>query len=405
MIDPTQYLDAVERSLTFLRRLLVVPDGSMGIYDRYRIDLQQINHWIRPDFTLEVARLFVAYGQETGNTEYVDMAHRMAKYALTLQRAEGWLAGSFPFYQFGPTQPDEADPGEGVGGATFPHDNGRIADCLIWLYRQTEDEAYLNAAQRTLDFLLRIQSEDGTFSRTELGQDQDELKGAEYVARPTLALIWGGMGFRKQEYKDAARKGLIWLQGHTTNDGQGRVLTSFETARTDAWRPPSSETAAALNVFALAARFLQEHPWWHSMVFMARTLRGWQDESGAIRNGDQETLKASKQTDPNLTDLVYTDADTLQGFIEAYRTNGDSTHREAAERLANFLISIQCRGESETWDGAWRGSYNLKHRQWAGRANQQNELDEGGMFSAYTGWATAPIAYGLLRLLPPKKKR
>ena len=52
---------AVERSVKWLFSMLVVPDGSMGVYERYRIDTQTVNHWVRPDCTMEVARLFFAW--------------------------------------------------------------------------------------------------------------------------------------------------------------------------------------------------------------------------------------------------------------------------------------------------------------------------------------------------------
>ena len=61
-------------------------------------------------------------------------------------------------------------------------------------------------------------------------------------------------------------------------------------------------------------------------------------------------------------------------------------------------MNIQCRGESPLWDGAWRGSYDVEKECWAGRADQNNPIDEGGMYSVYTGWCNAPNMYGLLQL-------
>ena len=71
---------------------------------------------------------------------------------------------------------------------------------------------------------------------------------------------------------------------------------------------------------------------------------------------------------------------------------------EAAVKLADFLMGIQCTGESHLWDGAWRGAYNVRKGCWSGRANQNNDIDEGGMYSVYTGWCNTTIMQGLLEL-------
>jgi hypothetical protein len=86
-------------------------------------------------------------------------------------------------------------------------------------------------------------------------------------------------------------------------------------------------------------------------------------------------------------------------LYEAWKATDDETYALAAEKLAGFLASIQCSGESPLWDGAWRGSYNAVTRQWDGRANQNNHIDEGGMYSVYTGWCASTIMYGMLLLL------
>jgi hypothetical protein len=67
-------------------------------------------------------------------------------------------------------------------------------------------------------------------------------------------------------------------------------------------------------------------------------------------------------------------------------------------KLASFLMGIQCAGESHLWDGAWRGAYNVRKGCWSGRANQNNDIDEGGMYSVYTGWCNTTIMQGLLEL-------
>jgi hypothetical protein len=397
MPDTTKYMLAIDRAAKWLRSMLVAADGSLGVYERYLIDKQQVNYWVRPDCTMEVARLFYAYGQYIKDQSYMDIALRMVGYVLSQQRNDGWFEGSFAFYRFIPPSTDVEDIGSPEAQeVTFPNDNGKIADRLIWFYKQTGDETYKQAAVRLLNYFLRAQAEDGSFSRNDEG-DQPALKGVDFVAWPTLALMQGAWQTSNETMRLAAFKGIDWMSGQMTPSG--RIRTSFETAQTEAWRPPSSETAVALKAFAVVARYSQNLGAWNGLMALAKALIRLQDKTGAICNCDEESKDASLQNDPDLTDMVYTNGYALLAFEEAYRSNGLADFRVAGEKLADFLADVQCWGESGKWDGSWRGSYSLKRKQWYGRANQGNELDEGGMYSSYTGWSTAPIAYGLLRVV------
>ncbi len=85
-------------------------------------------------------------------------------------------------------------------------------------------------------------------------------------------------------------------------------------------------------------------------------------------------------------------------LIEVYKACGDEKYLKAAKKLGRFFIDIQCSAESPLWDGAWRGSYNVITGKWDGRADQNNPIDEGGMYSVYTGWCNTTIMNGLLYL-------
>ena len=397
MIDVDKNIVNVERALKWLRSMLVVPDGSMGIYERYRIDLEKINYWVRPDCTLETARLFHAYGAYREDQTYLDLAKNMTDYVVSLQRDDGWFEGSFPFYKYIPPTLDEEDIGSPESSVfAFPNDNGKIAERLLWMHTETGDERYADAARRALDYLMRVQAPDGTFSLID-HVEMPMLKGVDFVAWPMIALWYGSLILGEAKYHEAGYKAIAWLSKQLTSDW--RVRTSYETAETEAWRPPSSELAVAVKAYAIASRFSQDRAIWNGFGNIVNKLMSWQDESGAIRNGDEDAREASQQNDPDVTDMVYTNGYALLALQEAYRANGNTNYRDHAEKLAEFLGGVQCWGESDKWDGSWRGSYHLKDKRWHGRANQDNELDEGGMYSAYTGWSTAPIAYGMLRAI------
>lgn len=403
MTQHNNYLQALELGLNWLQRMMPASDGSKGVYERYRVSLGRVNPWIRPDCSIEVARTFYAYGscREVGRTRSIGL--RLARFVRSLQRREkGFFHGSFPFYLFRPEHPAEPDIGDGFGipdlaERAWPNDNGKVIYHLLWFYKQSRSQGFLEAARRGLNYLQRIQSEDGSFSRTPQGEEVG-FKGADFVIWPTVALIEGALVTQVDSFGEAARKGLMWLRRH--QHPSGRMLTSYETARTEAWRPPSSETVAALSVFAKGTRLFPKDLWIReSLDGLGQAVLALQHESGAIRNCYGDSCLASLQNDPDVTDLVYTDGYALLALEDAYTVSNQPRYLESATRLADFLTKIQCRNESDAYDGGWRGSYHLQWGTWYGKANQENPIDEGGMDSVYTGWASAPILYGLVRLV------
>ena len=179
------------------------------------------------------------------------------------------------------------------------------------------------------------------------------------------------------------------------------MITSYELDKTEDWRPASSESAIALYVFSLAYRETGDTSYKEAAQKVASYVLKLQDEGGAIVNClPGEVGKGSDlQTTPELCDMVYTQGFALMALTEAARAFEEDRFRGAAEKLADFLVSVQCTDEEPVLDGSWRGSYNVKTKEWDGRSNQNNPIDEGGKYSAYTGWCTIPIMQGLAMLL------
>jgi hypothetical protein len=388
----------VERGIAWLRSMLVMPDGSQGIYERWRINLRRINPWVRPDCCIESGRAFYAAGER-------DIGVNLARYVCALQeRGGGFADGSFPFYIFRPFTPDEPDIGRGFGIPDLPNfrwhnDHGKIAEYLLWFYRQTRDPDFARVAERTLAYLLRAQDDDGAFTRTPRG-DNPHFRTADFVAWGAAALSCAHTMGGSKDYADGARKALGWLarQMHPS----GRMLTGWETARFEPWRPVASETAVGLHAFVEGRWAFPGETWLEIPLHtLARTLVAWQHANGAIRNSDAASRDAALQNDPDMTDLVYVDGYALIDLQAAYSLTRESAYMGAAQRLSDFLIAIQCRDESPLWDGAWRGSYHLERRTWYGSADPGSELEEGGMNAVYTGWCAAPILYGLMQISSP----
>jgi hypothetical protein len=391
-------MDTHTRAARWLESMLVVPDGTQGIYERYRINLRRINPWIRPDCCIESGRALYVAGQQHGNVGQMERGLALARFVCTMQaKDESFLHGSFPFYRFLPSAPDERDIGADFGIPDLPNyrwhnDNGKIAEYLLWFYRQTHEALYLHAAEQALAYLLQAQSEDGAFTRTARGENHN-FRAADFVVWGAVALARGYAITGKDEYADGARLALRWLDAHMHSTG--RMMTGWETTQFEPWRPPSSETALALHAFAQGYAVFPEDRMMARVHALANTLITWQHSSGGIRNCDAASRAAAKQNDPDMTDLVYTDSYALIALQESAAITGNVSYRAAAERLADFLRQTQCAGEDPVWDGAWRGSYHLELRCWYGSAAPENDLEEGGMNAVYTGWCVAPMLYGL----------
>ena len=178
----------------------------------------------------------------------------------------------------------------------------------------------------------------------------------------------------------------------------GRILTSYELNRSEDWRPVSSENYIALLCFALCYKYTGDDAFVGAIRQIEDFCDALIDESGAVKNFTAETKCASLNVSEDLTDLVYTLGFAMNALAEMSVIFNDESYKAKAEKLAQFLISIQCNENDPKVDGAWRGAYNLKTKKYDGRCNQNNKQDEGGKYSVYAGWCALPIAFGMLKL-------
>jgi hypothetical protein len=363
---------------------LAQPDGSRGIWERIKIDLNQVVDRVRPDCTAEAWHAFRHAAGLGGRADAGHVADRLLRYLLSRQRPDG----AFAFYERTDStsgwQTDTSD-------SLYPNDNGKTLEMLTYAHRDNPLVVPVDRLARLADFLVGRQDGDGRFLR-----EDGSFAGPCYVTWPVIGLARAFSLTQDGRHRAAALLGVRWLAAQQGDDG--RLRTSFELTGAEAWRPASSETAEALRAFALTQRLLGEDLN-AQIVGAADFLRRLTTPDGAIRNCDRTCLDAALQNDPSLTDLVYTDGYALHAWLDAWRATGDRPHLDAATSLAAFLLSIQTRDGSVAWDGAWRGSYDVDRAQWRGRADQRNAIDEGGAYSVYTGWCNATITNGLIRLM------
>jgi uncharacterized protein YyaL (SSP411 family) len=298
--------------------------------------------------------------------------------------------GSFPFYLL-----DGLAENGGIGQTRYQNDNGKILICLLELFEITADEWLLASARRLADYWVGIQTEDGVFFRDD-GKTNGRNKSPCFILWLMTGITMCYRYTQDRRYLDSARKAMTFFLGLQTPSG--RFQTSYEIHKAEDWRPVSSENAIAVYCLAVCRRLVPDLVPDGPLERVLDYVLTLCDDSGAVVNCNKAGRGASLQEEETLCDLVYTQGYALMGFIEAARVLNRADVRAAAENLAAFLLRIQCRGESPLWDGAWRGSYDVKQNRWRGRADQNNRIDEGGMYSVYTGWCAAPILTGLLML-------
>jgi hypothetical protein len=387
-MDDERLTGGVTRNISWLMSMLPEPDGSAGIWERLRLDRDEVVYWVRPDCTSEVANLFGRAAAELGREELGPISDGLLAYVMGMQVE----SGSFPFYVYRPPVPGVTESVH-MGDVRFPNDSGKTLEALAIEHDRRTDEFQLPLADtigRLADYLVERQTPEGWF----------ELEGTRYpgpcfVSWPIIGLTRAYRVTGNDAHRQAVLRATAYLQSLQLDDGRHR--TSFEVDGSEAWRPPSSETAEALRAYSVVQRYLDEDLGRH-IAGSARFLRRLSTGSGAIRNCDKDCAHASKQRDPSLTDLVYTCGYGLHAWIDAWEATGDRSCLDDAVRLGAFLLDIQCDAPSEVYDGAWRGAYDVDRRGWRGRANQDNPMDEGGAHSVYTGWCNATISNGLLRL-------
>jgi uncharacterized protein YyaL (SSP411 family) len=207
-----------------------------------------------------------------------------------------------------------------------------------------------------------------------------------------FALSWAS---GEEKYKESGEKAFECAKKYIQN---GRISTSYELNKAEAWRPVSSENYIALLCFALCYKYTGDKKFVAAINEIEEFCDELIDESGAIKNFTIDTKNASLNVSENLTDLVYTLGFAMNALAEMASIFNDKKYEQKAVNLAKFLTSIQCNENDPKVDGAWRGAYNLKLKKYDGRCNQNNEIDEGGEYSVYAGWCALPIVFGMLKL-------
>ena len=396
-MNKTDIYNSIEACMNWIKNHMAsFNHASWGIYERIRIDENQRVCWVRPDCNSELLNTLELYERVYAKNKepyYTNILH----WLKNVQNTDSDKKGSFNFYFLDGKYADGAAP------ALFQNDNGKVLYHLGQIYNRTQQNEILTMMRDLADFWIPCQTEEGYFY-------DKNYKTMHCYAKGPCFVVWMMMGLyqiwditKDERYYNTANRALRYCLCSLILED--RIRTSYELEKFEDWRPYSSE--AAILLLGLSEAYQKEHDTLlkecigHKRKILTDLLLDMQHKSGAILNcGHMSVEGLTLQTNASSADLVYTEGFALRALIRAYEVFGDSEYLDASVRLAQFLISIQCKNESPYWDGAWRGSYDVNQQCWAGRCNQNNEIDEGGMYSVYTGWCCTNIMLGLLNLEP-----
>jgi uncharacterized protein YyaL (SSP411 family) len=385
-------LDSVENCFLWLeKQMFTFNRASWGIYERIRIDENERVCLSRPDTASEALKAIYYYKEATKSNRYDDVYENLVKWLEFAIHKDCKIAGSFSFAFVDGNKRYKCD------HSLYQNDNGKIIINLLDLYEKTGDDRLKDLVKRTAEFWLSIQREDGTYHKEGIELLQIFPKAPCFVLWMMAAMYKCYQVFKDEKYLQSGRKAFGYIKSIVKGD---RLLTAFETEGTENWRPVSSENAIAIYCLAQAYQ-CDKNPEILSVlkIICAFVDRLIDEKTGAVVNCTADSISASENNSEEICDLVYTESFALNAFIKMYEVFNDDDYLKKAKKLATWLSDIQCKHENPLWDGGWRGSYNIKHERWEGRCNQNNLIDEGGMYSVYTGWTALPIVFGMLKIL------
>jgi uncharacterized protein YyaL (SSP411 family) len=376
------FKSSVDKCLNWIERDMLSYDrASSGVYERLRTDLNLRVPRMRPDTATELMRTIHSYKTAYGENKYDDIYENLVKWLMKVQNTKGDDGNTaFAFYFV------DGDRKMPSPNWLYPNDNGKIILNLATLYMETGDERLLKMADESGKFWVYMQGENGYYNPS--------------MPTPcmTMWMMAGMLALYKatgnEAYKKSAYSALDYVKAHFIKDG--RVLSSYEIDGSECWRTVASENIIAITTYALCYKFTHDEEFLVRISEIEQFCESLIDIGGAIINFTEQTREASLNTEDGLTDLVYTDGFALGGFVTLYDITGNAKWLNYAKALGSFLAEIQCNENNPKVDGAWRGSYSLINKRYAGRCNQNNPIDEGGEYSVYVGWCALPNIIGMM---------
>ncbi len=390
MLSKKGLIESFDSGLGFLSSMEYSEKDGIGLFERWQINVKKKSPLVRPDCTAEYCNLLMYLVR---NKIRHDSAITQKCVELARWCANGVTENGCPFGFNIEKNGWESD--------FWINDNSKVLIALINFTQEFENSTASLEVKSSIDklanFILSAQEDDGGFKAC-------YTRSGEWFPPFVTTTIWAALALaylyqytKDSQYLDPLNQALEWLYSRIHQNG--RMTTTYEMYKgqpfRENWRPPSSESAEFTILAAHIYEQFKSEGSFENLEKVFLWLAGLQAPNGAVRNCDEDSIKASEQNNPNLADFVYTNGYALLGSLMAFKAASSDKYLLFAKKLGEFLVNTQVR-EDVQWKGSWRGSYDVVKEEWAGRALfGENVEEEGGMYSVYTGWTTVPILTGL----------
>jgi hypothetical protein len=161
--------------------------GSKGVALAYTLERGWLPAY--PETTGYIINTLIRFHKLTNDASYLRAATEMGEWEVAIQRPDG-----------GVRIRDENN------AAADVFDTGMVLLGLTELYRETQDEKFLQATRKAADWLVSTQDNDGKWSR-------DSYKGIPhaYHSKVAWALMEAHAITKDNKYLDSARRNLEWI--------------------------------------------------------------------------------------------------------------------------------------------------------------------------------------------------
>lgn len=265
-----------------------------------------------PETTGYIIPTFFDYAEFTGDPTYRDRALDMARWLLTLQLPNG----AFPL---GPLWSHwERKP--------IVFDTGQIIHGLIRAFEETNQSEFIEASCKAGDWLLKVQSPDGSWTNGEY------LEVAHaYSARVSWALVRLYEACHEERFREGGRLNLEWCR-----DQQGE----------DAW-------------FRNASFLPGREPLTHTIAY---TIRGLLE--GGLLLKDDTMVSAARRAAACLSVLQERDGYLRGTYGPGWRSSVDWSCLTGVVQMAQIWLRLyQLFGDSRDFDAAVRANIYVMARQ------------------------------------------
>ncbi|WP_438350569.1 hypothetical protein ACP8HI_07945 [Paenibacillus sp. FA6] len=385
--------EAVVNNISWFLNSGILPalDGGEGVYENIHSITTKLSKDLRPDCHAHTALMLYLYGKWQQDDNYLESSDRMLQYLFDHGyqdlELESPSYGFFKWYDNPGEYPDQM----------FTDDNAWVCFVLLYLYRQTNNESYLEHALPLAEALLATQNKDGlrpeVLKREQLiefgregAKKLPENKNPHFQSITHAAFIQTYLVTQRKEFLDVAMKGSLYLLKQWDE-------LEFMYSRT-----------SGLSRFLLPLGFLSRYDDSgeidQGIERIVDYLLSCQSPLGGIEETDNPDPERFGKEDAGvfihngegIADQLYTNNFLLMNVWELWKSNGDNVHRELYDSLSDYMCRIQMISQESRYSGGWMRAYDLRNGEYFG-----NNGDTGwGPYCMESGWTNAITTSGLL---------